>query len=358
VTAVSTTTTATTPAPGLDPDLRAVPRPNIIRRLFASTSTWVLLVDVVLVAVFQVLSPEGAFLSLANVQSLLLGGTEALLLALGIAILMGSGVIDFSIGGNLVLSSVTGALTVQAIAGRPDAAGHTHDVGLAIIAGLVVAIGTGIAFGLLNGLIIAYVKINPLIATLGTAGIALGIALVITNGGNVSGLPTELQTSFGLNTIAYIPLPAFVAIVLAILVHLMLRYTRFGMRLLGMGSSRSAADRSGVDTKSMILRLTMMAGAFAGIAGFVDIARFASTSSSGHASDALNAVTAVIIGGTLLEGGRVSILGAIWGTALAIILQQGLIVVGVPGFYQQIAIGAVLVLAVSVDRIRVARQRV
>jgi ribose transport system permease protein len=343
-----------TPAPGsVDPDLRTVPRPGLVRRALANTSTWVLLIDIVLIVVFQALSAGGSFLSLADVQSLLLGGTEALLLALGIAILMGSGVIDFSIGGNLVLSSVTGALAVQAVAGV-DGRGN---ILLSFVVGLIVAIATGVVFGLLNGLIIAYVKINPLIATLGTAGIALGIALVITNGGNVTGLPPQLQTWFGLNTVAYIPVPAFVAIVLAVLIHLALRYTRFGMRLLGMGSSRSAADRSGIDTKSMILRLTMLAGALAGIAGFVDIARFASTSSSGHASDALNAVTAVIIGGTLLEGGRVSVLGALWGTALAIILQQGLIVIGVPGFYQQIAIGAVLVLAVSIDRIRVARQR-
>lgn len=351
------TATRVPAASDVDADLRAVPKPGFARRLFSQTSTWVFLINIVLIIVFQSLSEGGAFLSLANAQSLLLGGTEALLLALGIAILMGSGVIDFSIGGNLVLSSVVGALTLQAIAGPFNPAGTYPNLVVAIIASLAAAIGTGVAFGLLNGLIIGYVKINPLIATLGTAGIALGIALVITNGGNVTGLPTQIQTGFGLNTIAFIPIPAFVAIILAILVHLMLRYTRFGLRLLGMGSSRSAADRSGINTKGMTLRLTMLAGAFAGFAGFVDIARFASTSSSGHASDALNAVTAVIIGGTLLEGGRVSILGALWGTALAIILQQGLIVIGVPGFYQQIAIGVVLVLAVSVDRIRASRQR-
>jgi ribose transport system permease protein len=341
----------------VDADLRAVPKPGLLRRTFSGTAAWVLLIDIALIILFGALSSDHAFLGLTNVQSLLLGGTEALLLALGLAILLGSGIIDFSLGANLVLSSVIGALTIQAIAGPFNPQGHYNSLGLAIFAGFLVAVAIGILFGLVNGLIIAYLGINALIATLGTAGISTGIALVITNGGNISGLPGDIQKDIGLNTVAGVfPLPALVAIILALLVFLMLRYTRFGMRSLAMGSSRTAAERAGINVKRHILRLAMLAGGLAGLAGFIDLARFGATTSSGHTNDALNALTAVIIGGTLLEGGRVSIIGAIWGTALAVMLQEGLVVIGVQAFYQLIVVGAVLIIAVSIDRFR-SRQR-
>jgi ribose transport system permease protein len=340
-----------------DPDLRAIPTKGILRRLFSGTASWVFLIDIALILVFWALSSQHSFLSLTNVQALLLGGTEALLLSLGLALLLGAGIIDFSLGANLVVSSVTGSIVIQHIAGSFNSQGNYHAVGLAIFLGFAAAIATGVLFGFINGLVISYVGINPLIATLGTAGIGTGIALVITNGGDVSGLPTQLQQDIGLKTVADIPLPAMVAILLAVVMFLIIRFTRFGMRSLAMGSSRAAAERSGINVRLHALRLTMLAGALAGLAGFVDVARFGATTTSGHTNDALNALTAVIIGGTLLEGGRVSIIGAIWGTGLAVMLQEGLVVIGVQAFYQLIAVGAVLILAVSIDRFRYRRRR-
>jgi ribose transport system permease protein len=101
--------------------------------------------------------------------------------------------------------------------------------------------------------------------------------------------------------------------------------------------------------------LALITGTLAGLAGFVDIARFGTTTVAGHAQDGLAAVTAVVIGGTLLEGGRVSITGAVWGSGLAIILSDGLVVLGVAPFYQLITIGVVLIVAVALDRLRYRR---
>ncbi|ALV41455.1 hypothetical protein AU252_10085 [Pseudarthrobacter sulfonivorans] len=342
----------------IDADLRAVPKKPLIQRLLAHTATWVFLVDVALILAFGLLSEQQSFWSLANIQSLLLGGTQALLLALGLALLLGAGVFDFSLGANLVLSSVTGGLTVQAIAGPYDPQGVYSDVGYALLAGFVVAIVTGTLFGLANGLIISLLDINPLIATLGTMGIGTGIALVITNGGNISGLPSQIQSAIGLNMIGgVLPLPTLVALVVAALVTLLLKYTRFGMRSLAMGSSRTAAERAGIKTRRQTIQLTMIAGAFAGLAGYIDLARFGSTSASGHTQDALNAIAAVIIGGTLLVGGRVSILGAIFGTILAVVLQTGLVIIGVQAYWQLIAVGAVLIIAIAIDRFRYTLQK-
>jgi ribose transport system permease protein len=352
------TVNATSLVTPTDPDLRAVEGKSLIRRLLGSTATWVFLIDIVLVIVFGVVSTSNVFWSLTSVQSLMLGGTQALLLALGLAMLLGAGVFDLSLGANLVLSSVVGALTIRAIAGPFNAANDYQNLGLAILLGFIASLATGTIFGLFNGFIVSTFDINPLIATLGTTGIGTGLALLLSNGGNISGLPNQLQTSIGLNMVGgVIPLPALVALALAVVVWFLLKYTRFGLRSLAMGSSRTSAERAGVKVKRQTMALTAIAGSLAGVAGFVDIARFGSTASTGHTQDALNAVTAVIIGGTLLEGGRVSIIGAVWGTILSVVLTSGLIIIGVAPFYQLIAVGAVLIVAISIDRYRSKRQK-
>jgi len=341
-----------------DPDLRGVPRRSFAGRMLRKTATWVLLIDIVLILIFGLISTQQVFWSLPSIQSLMLGGTQALLLALGLAMLLGAGVFDLSLGANLVLSSVVGALVIRAIAGPFNADGVYNDLPLAILAGFVVAVATGALFGLFNGFVVSVFDVNPLIATLGTMGIGLGLALLLSNGGNIAGLPNQLQTTIGLNMIGgLIPLPALVAILLALVVWFVLKYTRFGLRTLAMGSSRASAERAGIKVNRQTMALTAFAGSLAGVAGFVDIARFGSTATTGHTQDALNAITAVIIGGTLLEGGRVSVIGAVWGTILSVVLTSGLIIIGVAPFYQLIAIGAVLIVAISIDRFRSTRQK-
>jgi ribose transport system permease protein len=341
-----------------DLDLRAVPKRALARRLLSSTATWVFLIDAILILAFGLISRDHVFWSLASVQSLMLGGTQALLLALGLAMLLGAGVFDLSLGANLVLSSMVGALTVRAITGPFNAEGIYPNLELGILLGFLAAVATGTAFGLFNGFVISMFDVNPHIATLGTMGIGTGLALLLSNGGNIAGLPNQLQTSIGLNMVwGLVPLPALVTIILAVLVHLVLWYTRLGLRSLAMGSSRAAAERAGIKIPQQTMTLTMIAGGLAGLAGFVDIARFGSTAATGHTQDALNAVTAVIIGGTLMMGGRVSIIGAVWGTILSVVLTSGLIIIGVAPFYQLIAVGSVLIIAIAIDRYRTKRQK-
>jgi ribose transport system permease protein len=239
--------------------------------------------------------------------------------------------------------------------GNPGTGGNYSNVGLAILGCLIACLVTGAVFGLVNGVIIAYGQINALIATLGTLGIGSGLAYVITGGADISGLPAQLQADFGLSTLGPIPVPAVIAIVIAIILYLVVRFTRYGMRTEAIGSSRAAAERAGILVRRHVLTLAILAGAVAGLAGFIDLAHFDSTSITGHANDALNAVAAVVIGGTLLEGGKISIPGAIWGTGLAVILQGGLVIAGVSSYYQLIAVGVVLILAVGLDRLTYLR---
>jgi len=344
-------------SPQFDPDLRAVTPKTALQRFFSETGTWILILDIALFVAFGFLSQDFVFWSKLNVESLMINGTEALLLALGLAMLLGAGAFDLSVGSNLVLSSVLGALTIKSIAGPADAQGNYAHLGLAIALGVLVCLVTGVIYGIVNGVLVAYFEINSLIATLGTMGVGTGLALVVTGGGDVTVLPTQLQSGFGLASLFFVPYPAILALVAAFVLWAVLRYTRYGVRTLAIGSERTSAERAGIDVKLHLTSLAALAGGLAGLAGFVDIARYGSTAQAGHVQDPLVAITAVVIGGTLIEGGKVSIVGVIWGTALAVILQTGLIIIGAQSFYQLIAVGVVLIIAVGLDSYRVRRTR-
>ena len=322
-------------------DTRAVQAPPAWKKVVATSAFWVFAIDLGLILLFGLLSDDRVFLSVANFQNISLSATEAVILGVGFAYLMGAGQFDLSLGANLVISSVIGAKVMAAL-----------DAGLlGSLLGLVTCVAVGALVGAFNGVIIAFLRVNSLIATLGTTGVATGVAFVITDAGDVP-VPTGLQSSFGLATIADVPLAALVAVAVAVLAGLVLSYTRIGTRLLAIGSLRASAERAGVRVDRFVFVLFTVVGAMAGLAGFIDLSRFASTTVSGHTLDSLAAATAAVIGGTAIMGGRISVIGTVWGALLAVILQAGLVVVGLKSFYQQIAIGLVLIVAVTVDELR------
>jgi ribose transport system permease protein len=349
---MSTATQRTAAQPSGDPDLRAIAEHSPVLRWLGASGTWVLLLDITLILFFGLVSAGHVFWSSQNFQALALEASAGLLLALGMSMLLGAGLFDLSVGANLVLSSVAGAVVMQRIAG-PNG---TSNVTLAIVAGLLACLAVGLVYGFVNGFIIEILHVNSLITTLGTLGIGSGIALLITNGADISGLPTQIQSSFAFKGIADVPLPALLALAVAGVLWYVLRYTRYGLRTLAIGSSLPSAERAGLRVRQHRISLAMLCGLLAGLAGFVSLADFASTTVNGHTNDALGAITAVVIGGTLLEGGRVRILGTVWGAVLAIVLTGGLVILGAQSFYQLILVGAVLIFAVALDRFNFKRR--
>lgn len=315
-----------------------------LRTLGSSTALWVFVVDIILVVVFGLISPQQAFFSTQSFQALALDAAEALILATGIAVLLGASEIDLSLGANLLLSSVVGGKVISSFG-----AGSS---GLATILGVLACLVTGAVVGVFNGLVVTRLRVVSLIATLATLGIATGIANIVSNGTDITGLPQSLQTDFGIKTVAGIPLPAFVAFAVWLVTLILFRTTRYGMRILALGSNRGAAERAGLRVSLHLVVLFALVGALAGLSGFIDLTRFATTNLAGHNNDGLAAITAAVIGGTSLFGGRVSLGGVLSGTLLAVILQDGLVVVGLSPFYQLIAIGVVLIAAVSLDQHR------
>jgi ribose transport system permease protein len=338
---VSSQTLPDDPSDVMDPADPVVRTPTIWTSLLSDTAIWILAIDVILVIVFGFWSPQHTFWSIASLQVIALDSATALILAVGISLLLGAGEIDLSVGAALLLSSVYGGKVILDL--TPDG------VLFASLVGLLVCILVGMGIGLFNGLIVTKLRVNSLIATLATLGIATGIANLATNGADLTGLPEGLQNNFGIKDWLDIPLPAFVALGVWAVSWFIFRTTRYGLRMLALGSSRSAAERSGVRVNVQLVVAFMLVGSLAGLAGFIELTRFATTNLAGHQTDALAAITAAVIGGTSLFGGRVSIGGVLTGTLLAVILQDGLVVVGLSPFYQLIAVGVVLIAAVYLD---------
>jgi ribose transport system permease protein len=317
------------------------PPPSFLRRLLSSTASWIFVIDIFLVILFGALSTGHTFWSVAAFQVVALDSTTALILACGIALLLGAGEIDLSVGAGLLLASVFGGQVMIDVA-------STGTLTTSLI-GLLVCIATGAGVGLFNGVVVTRLHVSSLIATLATLGIATGIANIVTNGTDVTGIPVALQNDVGIRDFLHIPLPAFIALAVWGVIWMVFRTTRFGLRMLALGSSRSAAERSGIRVRAQLVIAFVTVGGLAGLAGFIELSRFATTNLAGHQTDALAAITACVIGGTSLFGGRVSIAGVLAGTLLAVLLEDGLIVVGLSPFYQLIAIGAVLIAAVFLD---------
>jgi ribose transport system permease protein len=338
-------------------DDRGLPPASRLASWLKTRAAWIFLLDVGLVALFAIVTPEHVFWSVENTKNLLLSLSEGLLLALGLTMMLGAGIFDLSLGANLVLSSVVGAKVMLLFQGTAGDAASYHPLGLAVVLGATACIATGLLFGLVNGLIIAVGGVNSLIATLATLGIGTGIADLITKGTDVGGLPVSLQSDIGQSTIFnLIPVPAIAALVAFGALWIVVRYLRYGLRVQAIGSSSAAAERAGVRVRTHLISLTVLAGGLAGTAAFIDLTRFASTSLPGHQNDALNAVTAAVIGGTLLEGGSIAIVGTLWGACLAVILQTGLVLSGVSAYWQLIVVGGVLLIAVLLDRISLRRR--
>lgn len=316
-----------------------------LRQMLSRTAFWIAIIDIALILMFGLLSRGNVFFSLANFQNLALDGAQIVLLSVGAAILLSAGEFDISIGANVVLSSVVAALIVASI---PQWSG----VALVIVGGLV-GVLVGATVGLMNGLIVTRLRINSLIATLGTLGIVTGIAYILAGGADVPGIPASLQMEFGTNYLwGLFPIPALVTLVIAALAWVVMSKTRFGLQTLATGSSRTAADRAGINTAAHLTVLYTLVGGLSGLAALFDISRFSTTNIAGHQIDSLSAIVGAVIGGTSLFGGRISVWGAPIGAMLAVILQAGLVVLGFPPFYQLIAIGIVLLIAVYTDEAR------
>jgi ribose transport system permease protein len=317
-------------------------------------SAFILVILAGLVVAFSII--EGTtFLSGQNFVTIAEDASELLLLAVGVTFVIITAGIDLSVGSILVLSSVIAAQTMVALSGTPEQVRNyqfpNQEVGIPV--GIAAGLLVGLACGFINGLLVTKLKLTPFIATLGTLGIFLGTAQILSGGTNVPYVPTAVQSEIGTrDLLGFLPVPIAIGLVVVILAILALHLTQFGRYTYAIGSNAEAARRVGIDVERHLLKVYTLSGFLAGLAGVIDLARFNTASVGAHTLDNLAAISAAVIGGTSLFGGIGTIVGSVVGTFIPAVLRNGFVIAGVQSFWQEVAIGIVLLLAVFIDQRR------
>lgn len=319
---------------------------------------WIFALLIALIAIFTSLRTE-QFASGFNLSMLAVNAAILLVLSIGQTFVIIAGGIDLSVGTVLVFASITSAQIMLWLSGAAGGTYGTTKGGWGVVfIGLVVALASGAFWGAVNGVLVAVAGIPALIVTLGTFGMALGFAQIFTNGTDIRAVPETLVDQIGSGTIGGVPVLVVIAAAVAIVGAVVLHLTRFGVHVFAVGSDKEAARRAGINVRRRLIAIYVLSGALAGLAAMMATARFATTTIGGHAMDNLSTISAVVLGGTSLFGGVGSIAGTVVGVFIPIVLLNGFVILGIPPFWQTVATGAVLILAVWIDQLkRSARER-
>jgi ribose transport system permease protein len=323
---------------------------SIVARTLGTNGAWIFLLLVALMFVFNFLAP-GKFWTEFNVRTMAENVSVLLVIAVGETFVMATGGIDLSVGYVLLFSGVTSAQAMNW--GGHDPTNSGWDI---VLLGLAVALGSGLGWGVLNGLVVAKAKVPALIATLGTLGMSWGLAEILSNGQDLRYLPSIIGDMGTGRVFDKIPFVVIVAILVAVVGGVTLNLTRFGRYTLAIGSNQEAARRAGINVDRHLIKVYAMSGMLAGFAGFMSLAIFTTTTISGHANDNLQAIAAVVIGGTSLVGGVATVVGTTIGVCIPMVLFSGFTILGYQSFWRDVAVGAVLILAVYADQLRRRRR--
>ena len=316
------------------------------KRVITNSNASIALILLALIVVFSALR-FNEFFAVDNARNIATDAAVLLVIATGLTYVIITAGIDLSVGSVVVFSGVVAAKLMDKVGG--DGWG-------VILLGLLTAVVAGAAWGTLNGFLVAKAKIPPFIVTLGTLGMALGGALLITGGVDERNVPFKLIDTIGTGRLFdQLPYLVLIAAVVALIGGIVLAMTRFGRYTYACGSNLEGARRAGVNVDRHLMKVYGLGGTLAGLAGFLSLARFGTTSIGGHSTDNLDAIAAIVIGGTSLFGGVGTIIGTVVGVFIPAVLRNGFVIVGVQPFWQQVAVGAVLIAAVYFDQLRRAR---
>jgi predicted ABC-type sugar transport system permease subunit len=276
-----------------------------------------------------------------NVQSILIFATAPLLLGIGQSLVIISGGIDLSVGFVMGLSAVVLATAVQSFSVEAD--------GLALAIGLIITFLVCLIPGFINGFLVTKLKIPPFIGTLGMYGVARGAGFIIADGMTVP-VNNDWLYKIGTGKILGIPILVLVAIITVIVFHFILSQTKFGQYTYAIGGNREAAIRSGINVDRHIILIFMISSFCAFLAGLVYTARFSAGAAQAGEPMLLDSIAAVFIGGASFYGGSGKIIGTVVGALVIAVIQFGLVFVDVDSFWQFLAVGLVIIIAVLIDQ--------
>jgi ribose transport system permease protein len=319
--------------------LRTGGRAAIWRRIIATREIPLLALIAVVVLVMSIASPY--FFSASNFRAMAIGLVPTAIIAIGMTLLLVSGAFDLSVGSALALTGTIVALLVVS--------------GLPVVVAVPITALAGAAIGLVNGVLVTRLSVNPLVATLATMSVARGLALVLTEGYSVSGLPP----SFGFVGVASwfgIPIMVVIAIAMVVAADLALRHTRALRQLYYVGSNETAARLSGIRVDLVRIVAYVATSLLATLAGILLASRLMAGTPTAGSGLELQVLAAAVIGGASLRGGEGTVLGAFLGVVFVALINNAMTMLAVSIYWQMVVIGVVLAVAVALDMLVRRRQ--
>lgn len=310
---------------------------SVLARLFGKTETIIFLATMVLMLLTAAVN--SAFLSKYNMTTLLRQMSFTTIVAFGQTLILILGDIDLSVGATSCFTAITTGLIMTRTGLNPY---------IVLVLGLCIGAGCG----LLNAFFIARFNITPFIVTLGTQQIFTGFVYVLTEGRTVMGIPESFLPLGQGMVFDIIPIPCLIMLALGVLVYLMLKYTPFGRYLYAIGGNQSAAMLVGISVKKYRSLVYVISGTFAALAGMLMMSRLGSAQPTVGVNWVMPSITAAVLGGTSMSGGRGSVLGTVIGSLLMVIISNSIVILRVSTYLEQVVTGSVVIIAVLIDALK------
>ncbi|MTI58448.1 MAG: ABC transporter permease [Firmicutes bacterium] len=307
-----------------------------IKELLHFKESGILLALIIMSALLSITTPN--FLNQYNLGIVVRQASFVALVALGQTLVLITGGIDLSVGSIAGLSSILGAILMTSTPLNPYLC-------------TLLAVLCGMFFGIINGVFIAKIGLNPFIVTLATGEAFAGLILVITKGYPVLGIPTSFKY-LGQGMIGPVPVPVVILLIISLILIYILKNTPFGRYIYSIGGNESASKLVGIKVDKIKISVYAIAGALAALAGIIFVSRANAGQATIGASWLMPSVTAAIIGGTSLSGGEGTILGTLIGAILMGVLSNGIVLLNVSSYLERVIIGLVVLVAVIIDLVR------
>ncbi|MEL7236333.1 MAG: ABC transporter permease [Chloroflexota bacterium] len=313
---------------------------RLLREILSDQAVSLFLILILMWLVLSQLSPY--FFTLNNILQITLQAAVVALIAAGQTFVILSGGIDLSVGSVFAFSAMMAGIAIES--------------GLGLATGMLAGLAAGTLLGVANGVGVASLHLPPFIVTLGMMSIARGMALLANNGTPIF-IFEEGFGFLGQGRIGdLVPVPTIVVLIVYAICWFVLRYTPFGRFTYALGSNSEASRLSGVRNGRIIIGLYAISGLLTAVASLIEASRLTSAQPAGGSGIELLAIGAVVIGGTSLFGGEGNILGTLVGALIIATIRNGLTILGISAFWQNIATGAIIILAVWIDQLRRGRQ--
>jgi len=292
----------------------------------------------ILIVLFIFFSTQSdSFLSVNNILNLLRQTSITGIISVGMMIVMLTGGIDLSVSAIVAISAMVCSACMV-------------NLNINMYLSVLFALAAGLAAGLVNGALVTYIKIPPLIATLGTQTAIRGLAYIMTNGYTIYGFPKAFNY-LGKGYVGVIPVPVIIMVIVLIVGWYAVNHTKFGRYLYAIGGNGEASRLSGINTNLRLIIAYVISGGLAALAGVVELSRLNSGQPNAGEGYEMSAITAVVLGGISVSGGEGKFSGVVFGILIMGILSSGLVMMNISTYYQQLIKGLVLLFAVSIDQI-------